>query len=78
MTLLEDGTDLPDKAWEWLNLMQTYPSDGWDGAATMIASHDRVVCEFEQELDKEHPGWHNDLKDLHDKEVPQRRTKALQ
>src|SRR6476469_7476057 len=28
---------------QWMSLMQSYPSDGWDGAAYVIASHERQV-----------------------------------
>lgn len=42
---------------EWKRLMGTYPSDGWDGAAALIARHDAIVCDVERTLDEVLPDW---------------------
>lgn len=40
-------------------MMRTWPSDGWDGAAEVIAAHARKVVALEEELDREQPDWRN-------------------
>ncbi len=57
------------KTGQWELLMATFPSDGWDGAADLIARHDAAVCRLESALDADEPGWHDALTD-----PPRRRT----
>lgn len=42
----------------WERLMEHYPADGWDGAAQLIADHERLVLAAEADLDRSHPGWY--------------------
>lgn len=55
------STQVAEKAEQWEGMMRSFPSDGWDGAATVIARHDQKVCELERELDHLDPDWHAKL-----------------
>lgn len=46
---------------EWARMMRGFPSDGWDGAAQLIAEHDARVRDMERKMDEECPEW----RDLH-------------
>jgi hypothetical protein len=41
----------------WVNLMETWPADGWDGAAEIISHHSQRVNEVVSKLDKSNPNW---------------------
>jgi hypothetical protein len=48
---------IEERVAEWERAMRAYPSDGWDGAAALIAAHERDVRQIEAGLDRDHPGW---------------------
>lgn len=47
----------------WVGLMRSYPSDGWDGAAAVIAEHDAIVKAYERDLAAIDPEWKAQMPD---------------
>jgi hypothetical protein len=56
----------------WKQAMRSFPSDGWDGAAEIIAAHDRKVIALEERMDKEFPEWREHTGDLQPRTRPPR------
>lgn len=47
----------------WVWMMRSYPSDGYDGAAALIAEHHNNVKAYERELAFVDPKWQEQMPD---------------
>lgn len=55
--LKDPSSSLDEDLDKWKSMMRNWPSDGWDGAADVIAAHDHKVRELERQMDAVDPSW---------------------